>query len=135
MKETGGRPIPRRYLIENSSIEEIIPPLNSTGSSTYIPGSAYGPEEPIWIFTTNPPTDMFSTLLSSAQRLPNGNTLICSAQQGVFLEVTPDKTIVWKYKNLLPSPFANAVARIYRYPPGHPGSEAPTSQPRDSVVP
>lgn len=121
----------RRY----SSVEEIVPPLNSTNSYTYTPGSAYGPEEPVWVFTTDPPTDLFSTLLSSVQRLPNGNTLICSAQQGLFLEVTPDKTIVWKYKNILPSPFANAVARIYRYPPGHPGSKViPSDQRSVSMI-
>lgn len=114
----------RRY----SSVEEIIPPLNSTGSYSYIPGFAYGPAEPTWVFSTNPPSDMFSSLLSNAQRLPNGNTLICSAQQGLFLEVTAEKTIVWKYKNILPSPFTNAVARIYRYPLDHPGSEAAMSK-------
>jgi hypothetical protein len=33
--------------------------------------------------------------------LPNGNTLICSGVQGRFFEVTPQKKIVWEYKNPL----------------------------------
>jgi hypothetical protein len=38
-------------------------------------------------------------LLSGAQRLPNGNTLICSGSNGTLLEVTPEKEVVWKYIN------------------------------------
>jgi hypothetical protein len=105
-----------------SSVDEIVPPLNSTGSYTHKPRTPYAPEEPIWIFTTDPPSDMYSMQLSNAQRLPNGNTLICSAQQGLFLEVTPDKNVVWKYSNILPTPYTNAVARIYRYPLDYPGA-------------
>jgi hypothetical protein len=33
------------------------------------------------------------------QRLPNGNTLIVSSNEGRALEVTPDKTLVWEYRN------------------------------------
>jgi hypothetical protein len=33
------------------------------------------------------------------QRLPNGNTLITSSNEGRALEVTPDKTLVWEYRN------------------------------------
>ena len=33
------------------------------------------------------------------QRLPNGNTLITSSNEGRALEVTPDKTVVWEYRN------------------------------------
>lgn len=35
--------------------------------------------------------------ISGAQRLANGNTLICSGAAGTIFEVTPDKDIVWKY--------------------------------------
>ena len=43
--------------------------------------------------------DFFSSFISGAQRLANGNTLICSGANGTIFEVTPDKTIVWKYVN------------------------------------
>ena len=37
--------------------------------------------------------------ISGRQRLPNGNTLICSGANGTLFEVTPEKEIVWKYVN------------------------------------
>ena len=44
-----------------------------------------------------------SDIVSNAQRLPNGNTLICSGIQGRLFEVTPGFEIVWEYM----SPFKN----------------------------
>jgi hypothetical protein len=104
-----------------SSVDEIVPPIDNNGNYFYTPGEAYGPDEQIWIYTTKDPSDLQSFILSNAQRLPNGNTLICSAGQGLFLEVTPEKEIVWKYRNILPTPFSNCVARIERYPKDYPG--------------
>ena len=60
-------------------------------------------------------------LLSNAQCLPNRDTLLCSSQQGLFLEVTPEKDVVWEYKNIFPTPVKNAVALIHRYPIDYPG--------------
>jgi hypothetical protein len=34
----------------------------------------------------------------SAQRLPNGNTLICDSENQRVIEVTPSKTIAWSYR-------------------------------------
>ncbi len=39
----------------------------------------------------------FSASISSAQRLPNGNTLICEGDGGRIFEVTPDLETVWEY--------------------------------------
>ena len=111
-----GRPA-QRY----SSIYEIVPPVNFMGKYEYEAGEAYGPDLPIWIYKAENPGSMYSFTLSSAQRLPNGNTLICSADQGLFLEVTQDKNVVWQYRNFLPTSTNNAVARIIRYPPSYPG--------------
>ncbi|MBW1667108.1 MAG: aryl-sulfate sulfotransferase [Deltaproteobacteria bacterium] len=41
----------------------------------------------------------FSSFISGAERLPNGNTLICAGANGRFFEVTPAKEIVWEYIN------------------------------------
>jgi len=64
----------------------------------------------------------YSNLISGAQRLKNGNTLICEGHGGRILEVTPEKEIVWEYI----SPYddgrtpqavsPNAVYRAYRIP-------------------
>src|SRR5262249_27499714 len=43
--------------------------------------------------------DFYSFFISGAQRLPNGNTLICSGANGTLLEVTVEKDVVWKYLN------------------------------------
>lgn len=53
-----------------------------------------------------------SDIVSNAQRLPNGNTLICSGIQGRIFEVTDDYEIVWEYM----SPFKNTrgTRLIYR---------------------
>ena len=113
----GGRP-GGRY----SSVDEIIPPVDENGFYEYTPGTAYGPEEQIWIYTMPNPSDMNSMMCGSSQRLPNGNTLICSASQGFFLEVTEENEIVWRYDN--PYPFLNpqkSVAEALRYPTDYPG--------------
>lgn len=57
----------------------------------------------------------YSPLISSAQRLPNGNTLICEGCFMRMFEVTPDKEVVWEFI----APFKGMremVYRAYRYP-------------------
>jgi hypothetical protein len=107
-----------------SSVDEIIPPVNENGFYEYNPGTAYGPEEQIWIYTMPNPSDMFTGKCGSSQRLPNGNTLICSTDQGFFLEVTYDKEIVWRYDNpypLLNPSLSKDVSEAFRYPSDYPG--------------
>jgi len=60
------------------SIEEIIPPVANNGSYALTPGYAYGPEEPTWAYNDKNPTDFYANHISGVQRLPNGNTLICT---------------------------------------------------------
>jgi len=107
-----------------SSVDEIIPPIDCNGNYTYCPGCAYGPDEPVWSYTADNPTDIYSNVMSSAQRLSNGNTLICSSNQGLFLEITPDKNVVWEYKNYVSNPLFTRVFKIQRYPPDYPGLQS-----------
>lgn len=67
------------------------------------------------------PTDsnrFYSPFISSAQRLPNGNTMICEGSGGRIIEVTPKHELVWEYI----SPYwgtlfrMNMVYRAYRFP-------------------
>lgn len=60
----------------------------------------------------------FSPFISGAQRLPNGNTLICEGAQGRLIEVTPDNEVVWEYISPYPGniPGTNYVYRAYRFP-------------------
>ena len=63
-------------------------------------------------------TKFYSDYVSSAQRLPNGNTLITEGAFGRIFEVTPDYKTVWEYI----SPYYeksenfNLVYRAYRVP-------------------
>ena len=63
------------------------------------PGTACGPDRPVWSYTAPKKDEFFSSFISGAQRLANGNTLICSGANGTVFEVTPEKEIVWKYVN------------------------------------
>jgi len=114
---------------EYSTVEEIIPPVDENGSyyldelSPSTPGPAYGPEEPIWTYTATPPKDLYSETQSGTQRLPNGNTFICSGNTGHLYEVTPEKKIVWEYINPypLPIPGYNDVFKTQCYPKDYSG--------------
>jgi Spy/CpxP family protein refolding chaperone len=82
-----------------SSVDELVLPIDSQGGYTVKPGTAFGPDQPVWSYTAPKKSDFYSSFISGAQRLPNGNTLICSGANGTVFEVTPDKEIVWKYVN------------------------------------
>jgi hypothetical protein len=53
----------------------------------------------VWSFQSKLPNSFFGSYISGAQRLPNGNTLICSGPHGHFFEVTKDGEVVWEYIN------------------------------------
>ena len=82
-----------------SSVDIINPPTSSPGIYLYDDTNGYGPAVAEWIYTTPTPSDLFSSILSSGQRLPNGNTLICDGNSGYFLEIDQNNTIVWEYVN------------------------------------
>lgn len=80
-----------------SSIDEVKLPLMPDGTYDRKPQKAFGPAEIEWTFAD--PGELFSPRISGAQRLPNGNTLICSGTQHLLLEVTPNAETVWMYRN------------------------------------
>jgi hypothetical protein len=86
-----------RPAYEYSTVDEIIPPVNNNGEYFLSPGSAYGPEAQTWMYTADPPTSFYAEILSGAQRLPSGNTLICNGVTGNIFEVTPVGETVWQY--------------------------------------
>jgi len=100
-----------------SSVDEIVPPVDSNGNYFLEPGSSYGPEEPIWIYTADDPTDFYAYYVSGAQRLSNGNTLICDGPAGRFFEVTSEKEEIWEYVNPYPTQAFNHVFKIQYIPP------------------
>jgi hypothetical protein len=82
---------------EYSSVVEIAPPIEVSGRYTLQHGRAFGPAKPCWEYTAANKTDFFSSTISGAERLANGNTLICAGEQGRIFEVSADGEIVWEY--------------------------------------
>lgn len=80
-----------------STVIEIALPLNTNGTYDRIEGKSFGPAKPIWAYAAERKEDFYAHYLSGAQRLPNGNTFICSGVTGTLFEVTPGNKIVWKY--------------------------------------
>ena len=126
-----------------SSVDEIVPPLEPGGSYTLVSGQAFGPEAANWRYMADNPPDFSAGFLSGAQRLPNGNTLICAGPQGIAFEVTPDRKEVWRYVNpdATGGPVAfdhsglltNRMFRATRYPSDYPGVLCRHLQPGDPV--
>ncbi|MGW5107794.1 arylsulfotransferase family protein [Nocardia sp. NPDC004123] len=58
-------------------------------------------EQIVWQYTAEdsglPSWTFFSSFVSNAQRLPNGNTLITEGMNGRIFQVTPDGQVVWEY--------------------------------------
>lgn len=121
-----------------SSVDEIPLPVNAAGHYTRTSGAPFGPAAPAWTFTATPKTDFYSGHISGAQRLPNGNTLICSGENGTIFEVTEDGREVWRYVNPVMgrarpvsggpgqgrtgvAGLSNCVFRACRYGPDYPG--------------
>ncbi len=73
-----------------------------------------------WQYPTPGPglSRLYSAFVCSAQRLPNGNTLITEGNSGRIIEVTPEHEIVWEYI----SPYKHRrmkntlIYRAYRVP-------------------
>lgn len=86
----------------------------------------------VWSYQSKANQGFFSHIGSGAQRLPNGNTLICSGTSGHLFEVTARGELAWEYINpisrelgtvkTLPDclPMTNALFRAARYAPDHP---------------
>jgi len=103
-----------------SSVDEIVPPINPDGTYRIEQHQSFGPKEPVWSY--DEPGKLFSPRISGVQRLPNGNTLICSGTQYQLREVTNEGEMVWQYVN----------PPRYRNPPGPNGR---TSKPSLADLP
>src|SRR5438132_3727621 len=77
--------------------------------------------EIVWEYRDPSLFEFFSPYISGAQRLPNGNTLICEGCHGRIFEVTAGGEVVWEYVNPHffeePGPVGlnNWVFRAFRY--------------------
>ncbi|HUR76683.1 MAG TPA: aryl-sulfate sulfotransferase [Acidimicrobiales bacterium] len=81
-------------------------------------------KEIVWSYKATPVLAFFSFMVSGAERLANGNTLITEGATGRIFEVTTAGETVWEYVSpwIMPSKFGPtpAVFRSYRIPEGDP---------------
>lgn len=59
----------------------------------------FGPADFEFTYQAAVPQDLYSDNVSGAQKLPNGNLLICSGVQKKAIEITPQQEVVWEYVN------------------------------------
>lgn len=69
-------------------------------------------QEPVWAWEAEPADAFYTARAGDAQRLPNGNTVICESEKGRVFEVTGDGEIVWEFWH--PERSAAGRKTIYR---------------------
>jgi len=99
----------------------------------------------VWSYRSKDSHGFFSHIGSSAQRLRNGNTFICSDTEGHLFEVTPEGEPVWEYINPITRggavkvlgdslPMTNSVFRAFRYGPDHPALKGRDLTPKGTLT-
>ena len=128
-----------------SEINILSPPTSTPGNYVYTTGTAYGPISPEFEYADPVDnTNFYSAILSSAQRLPNNNILICEGASGHFFEIDSNNDIVWEYIN--PASFSgpltqgdnpnfasNTTFRITKYAPSYVGFIGKNLTPGDPI--
>jgi hypothetical protein len=114
---------------EHSSVEEVRLPFTPEQGFAKEARQAFPAPKELWRYAD--PEKLFSPFISGAQRLPNGNTLICEGARGRVLEVTRSGEVVWDYYNPLGGDVKpaeqqgkappHALFRATRIPKDHPG--------------
>lgn len=98
-----------------SDVLEVSLPRESDGMI-----AADKPPELKWSFNSNASCEFYSPFMSGAQRMPNGNTLMCQACDKRIMEVTPAGQVVLDFH--LGGP--GRLYRIYKFAPDDPAIKA-----------
>ena len=101
----------------------------------------------VWSYQSLSPTSFYSWYISGCERMPNGNTVVCSGAHGHFFEVTyGTKEVVWEYVNpdtpagalkLMPDNSGmggNSVFRCHRFGPDHPAFVGKDMSPKGKIT-
>lgn len=130
-----------------SEVYILNPPTTSLGAYFLETDGTYGPEVPEYIYAdmSETPSPFNSHILSSAQRLPNGNILICEGNTGEIFEINAQENIVWKYINPVHStngviaaqgespPSVKTLFRATKYAPDYPAFANKTLTPANPI--
>ena len=114
---------------EFSRVLELRLPFDSAHGFADPSGRGFGSASTVWSYQD--PERFFTPFVGGAERLPNGNTLICEGARGRIFEVTRSGQVVWDFLNPLGGdaeptaktgrPPAHALFRATRIPRDHPG--------------
>jgi hypothetical protein len=107
----------------NSSVDEIAVPLDVPSSKSLTGAELLAGIRQVWTYTD---PKIRSGHISGAQRLANGNTLICAGESGLLLEVDAKGEVAWEYSN---PHFGD------QSPGGPPGHGGPAGGPRPNRRP
>lgn len=109
--------------VEYSRVEQFRLPGGS-GDGYPLEDGVFAAPQMVWSHEAKPRESFYSRALSGAQRLPNGNTLICEGRSGNVFEVRPDGEQVWQYVQPNTDPDSEEgndnLFRADRYRPDHP---------------
>jgi hypothetical protein len=92
-----------RPVNEYSSVEELALPFDPKTGFQRDSGWGFGPDKAMWSYSE--PETFYSPFISGAQRLPNGDTLVCEGVKGRAFEVNRDGKILWDFW----SPFGGEI--------------------------
>ena len=101
-----------------SSVDEIRLPAKNGGFGNSKDHPVFVAAELVWSFAGASTARFYSGHISGAERLPNGNTLVCIGEHGRIVEATPKGDIAWEYLN------PNAGEVTQELPPWQPPSTA-----------
>ena len=133
-----------------STVYEINPYKGPMKDGIYIPqmeaGSSRGASNQIvWKYKSENPCSFFARNISGAQRMPNGNTVICAGTWGQFFEVTKEGEVVWEYicpgtsagiRKLIGDGrvYENSTFRVYRFGADHPALKGRDLKPLGTIT-
>ncbi|MBC8753306.1 aryl-sulfate sulfotransferase [Kordia sp. YSTF-M3] len=109
---------------DKSSVDEILIPQLPNGNYELAPNTINLPENSIWSYDSEL---IFSSRLSGAKRLSNGNTLITVGRDGTLVEINESGTIIWQYQN--PIETNPAIFKVDKYEKNHPAFDGRTLTP------
>lgn len=109
---------------DKSSVDEILIPQSSNGMYNLTPNTTHLPESSIWSYDSE---TIYSSRLSGAKRLPNGNTLITAGREGTLIEINASGTVVWEFQN--PVETNPSIFKVDKYAKDHPAFEGRTFTP------
>ncbi|MGB5981837.1 MAG: aryl-sulfate sulfotransferase [Nonlabens sp.] len=103
---------------DKSSVDEIAIPLNQDGTYDLMANTSNLPASTIWNYDSE---IIYSSRLSGAQRLDNGNTLITVGREGKLVEIDNSGSVIWQYQN--PTDGNKSIFKVVKYGESHPAFE------------